>query len=101
MKSYDPPKCKLCGERHAMGTAHTYGGASAEGGSHYVRAWPVPPQPITKTVTRVTPEVTESLLVTAAVTESHECPICGLPHHRPLSDSEKQRAYRERRKAKA
>ena len=43
----------------------------------------------------------EQEMILAAVDPQHECPICGLLHHRPASNAERQAAYRQRRKGEA
>ena len=82
------PKCKLCGVAHWLDEAHTYA---------------VEPQAVSNAVRNVfdysvTNNVTEAAMITAAVTSGHECPICGLLHHRPSSNADRQRAYRERKR---
>ena len=88
------PLCKICDVRHPLGTRHTFK-VGRSGSSVTV---------VTQDVTipyvkarSVTPIVTEQQLITAAVTESHECPICGLLHHRPKTTAERSKAYRGRK----
>lgn len=95
VKSYDPPKCKLCGERHALGAPHTYSAEST------ITALPLRTG-VTSQVTAVTQSVRPVTPVTHyVVVGEHECPVCGDVHAPPSPAAKKQRAYRERLKAKA
>ena len=78
------PKCKLCGAVH-WGEAHVYKGERVT----------KLPAGVTRGVTSVTKSVTRPVDVTPAVTD-HECPVCGLMHHRPATNAERVRAYRSR-----
>ena len=52
---------------------------------------------VTQPKINFTPMVTEQMMIEAAVTESHECPICGLLHHRAKTTAERSKAYRGRK----
>lgn len=55
---------------------------------------------VTASVTAVTLPVTptEAQMIEAAVHPEHECPICGMMHRRPLTNAQRQKAFRERHK---
>ena len=55
-------------------------------------------EPVTRKVTR-TYVPTEAEMIEAAISETHECPICGHLHHKPKTHAANQAAYRERKKA--
>ncbi len=89
------PKCKICGQ--------SFWGICAHPG--YLVTPTVTPvtRPVTKERT-VTPVVTrfvpsEQEMIEAAVSPEHECPICGLLHHRPKTQAERAKEYRERQRA--
>jgi hypothetical protein len=55
---------------------------------------------VTKDVTvteMVTSPVTPTRHVTDDVTGDHECPICGMLHHKPLSAAERKQKQRAKR----
>ena len=95
------PMCKLCGARHSFAEPHVYPDAT-----HPPRVTPAVPMqrqsvPKEPTATRGVPSATayvptEAEMIDAAVSDSHECPICGFIHHRPLTSTERSRVWRER-----
>ena len=108
----EAPKCKLCGVRH-WGKEHVYAKAvttllrdsndsvTVEARSNApVTLGPDAPvisnAPVTPTNNYIP---TEQEMILAAVDPQHECPICGLLHGRPLTNAERQAAYRQRMRA--
>ena len=113
------PLCKTCKARHWYREPHVW--PKVKGSTvtptvtivaqdvtiPYIKARTVT-RPVTRGVrvtedvtlpSSVTPVVTEQMMIEAAVTESHECPICGLLHHRPKATADRSKTYRERKKA--
>ena len=95
------PMCKLCGARHSFAEPHVYPDHAVTKSVTPVTSSVTKTEKVTVDVMRVTTPVTayiptEAEMINAAVSDSHECPICGLVHHRPATNAERQRAYRER-----
>ena len=102
------PKCSRCGVRHWSTEPHANpksgvtrielpafdGGSPVTERVTMVEGLVTHKPPVTLRVTQVP---SEAAMVTAAVTDSHECPICGLAHHRPKTNAERQKAYRGRK----
>lgn len=83
--------CKLCRRRHLASEPHVLPPVTK----------PVAPNPlVTRKVTPVTKTVTlprvPANTVTVIVTQGEPCPTCG--RSGPMSEAEKQRRYRERRR---
>ena len=89
----DAPRCKLCGAKHWLNAPHVFSTVTPN---------------VTAEAIAVTTSVTKSLHEMAAIPPSehdmiaaitapeHECPICGLLHHKPKTHAERQREYRGR-----
>ena len=108
------PMCKYCKTRHGLREPHNYPDTKSvtPRGSSVTNDVAEEPT-VTRSVSRVTPTVAErepivtgyvtadyvpaeAEMIAAAVTENHECPLCGFLHHRPQTTAQRSKAYRER-----
>ena len=81
-KANGPPKCKLCGHEHWLGQSHFFATPTVASVPYATR--------------NVALDVPESEMIAASLAPEHECPICGLFHHRPMTSTERSRMRRQR-----
>ena len=86
------PKCKLCGAAHFSTQPHATTNVAAT--RNVAPAWKSIPK-ATQIVAAVV--VPEREMIYAATQPEHECPICGLLHHRSLTATERSRKHRSQR----